>query len=126
MRSGKNCFQKPVHHPLQASDIVEAIVFGMLTRFPMLFALAVANAHAQQAVTVGSFLLPAGEGVYFGAGPFRNQPPTFTLSPKSPGARNGTLWIRNASQGLLIAGKIDGPAPEWATERAALLAKDHI
>ena len=23
-------------------------------------------------------------------------------------------------------GQVDGPAPEWSTERAALLAKDHI
>jgi hypothetical protein len=48
------------------------------------------------------------------------------LTPRTSGARTGKLWIRNAGRGLLIVGKVDGPNPEWATERATLLGKDHI
>ena len=87
----------------------------MLIRVSEFLVLFLTSAHAQQAVTtVGSFRLPAGERGFFGAAAFRNEPPTFRLTAKSAGARSGNLWIRSTDSGLLLAGKVDGPEPEWA------------
>jgi len=97
----------------------------MLARILALLVFVIAAADAQQAATVRSFVLPPGED-YFGTAPFRNQPATFVLTPKLAGARNGRLWIRNTQTGLLIVGKVDGPDPQWSTERGDLLTKDHI
>ena len=98
----------------------------MLARISALFVLILATAHAQEAAIVGSIPPTHGKIGYSGFSPSQSHPPTFILTPKSSGARNGKLLIQNDGEGLFIAGNVDGPDPEWSTERGSLLAKDHI
>ncbi|HEX7285238.1 MAG TPA: hypothetical protein VF532_03610 [Candidatus Angelobacter sp.] len=52
--------------------------------------------------------------------------PTFTLTPATPGGRSGQVWVRKNSEGLLIAGHINGPAPTFAANPSELMSKEHI
>ena len=58
-------------------------------------------------------------------------PPDLTLVPRGEGARHGQIWIRTEqipsySYGLWIAGKVDGPPPDFAPTLDLLPSKDHI
>ena len=52
-------------------------------------------------------------------------PPTFSLHPQS-GGRQGSVWIRQVPEGLLIAGSVDGPAPDFAASTDDMTRKDHV
>ena len=53
-------------------------------------------------------------------------PPTLTLEPSGADARHGAVWIRQVSEGLLIAGRVEGPPPDFAATAAELPRKDHV
>ncbi len=58
-------------------------------------------------------------------------PPDLTLVPRGEGARRGHIWIRTEqipsySYGLWVAGKVDGPPPDFAPTLDLLPSKDHI
>ena len=65
---------------------------------------------------------------------FTSGPPDITLVPRGEGARRGRLWIRTASfypffgapTSLFIAGKVEGPPPDFPDSRDMVPAKDHI
>ncbi len=59
-------------------------------------------------------------------GDFTNTPPDITLIPHGEGARQGQIWVRKASDGLLVVGKMDGGAPHFPKDRNEILSKDHI
>jgi hypothetical protein len=52
--------------------------------------------------------------------------PDIILMPQGEGARKGRVWIRNIGKGLLIAGDIEGGAPDFPRDRDSLIAKDHV
>lgn len=53
-------------------------------------------------------------------------PPTFALHTSQSGGRHGSVWIRQVPEGLLIAGNVDGPAPDFATSTEDMTRKDHV
>jgi hypothetical protein len=57
---------------------------------------------------------------------WHSQLPTFTLTAAVPRARTGKVWVRKAPEGLLIAGQVDGAAPEFPSSADALMSKDHV
>jgi hypothetical protein len=57
---------------------------------------------------------------------FRSMPPDVTLIPHREGARNGHLWIRNVGFALIIAGEVDGDAPDFPKNQNWILSKDHV
>ena len=57
---------------------------------------------------------------------FKSMPPDITLIPHGAGARHGHLWIRNIGHALVIAGEVDGAAPDFPKNRNWILSKDHI
>jgi hypothetical protein len=57
---------------------------------------------------------------------FRSMPPDITLIPHGEGARNGHLWIRNIGHALVIAGEVDGDAPDFPKNQNWILSEDHI
>ncbi|MGH9740299.1 MAG: hypothetical protein ACRD4X_17185 [Candidatus Acidiferrales bacterium] len=57
---------------------------------------------------------------------FASKGPDVVLTAKGKGARPGRLWIRNAGDGLLIAGEIDGGPPNFPRDQKSLVAKDHL
>jgi hypothetical protein len=65
---------------------------------------------------------------------FTSVMPDITLIPRGEGARHGQLWIRTASfypffgapTALFIAGKVDGPPPDFPLTTDLLSSKDHI
>jgi hypothetical protein len=63
--------------------------------------------------------------------PFSSTPPDIMLTPRGEGARHGQLWIRTEGTvqlgyGLWVAGKVDGPPPDFPLTRDVLPSKDHI
>ena len=57
---------------------------------------------------------------------FKSMPPDITLIPHGEGARNGHLWVRNLGFALVIAGEVDGDAPDFPKNQNWILSKDHI
>lgn len=57
---------------------------------------------------------------------FKSMPPDITLITPGQGARNGHLWIRNIGHALVIAGEVDGDAPDFPKNQNWILSKDHI
>src|SRR5215469_2405905 len=57
---------------------------------------------------------------------YKNMPPDLRLTPKEAGGRSGQVWVRNTGSGLLIAGQVDGNAPDFPRDQSRVLAKDHI
>ena len=54
------------------------------------------------------------------------QPPTLSLIPGGTGARNGKVWLAQSPQGLVIAGKIEGPPPVFAKSPGDMPNGDHV
>ncbi len=57
--------------------------------------------------------------------------PDLTLVPHGEGARHGHIWIRteqnpSSSYGLWVAGKVDGPPPDFPPTLDLLPSRDHI
>ncbi|MBA3551069.1 hypothetical protein H0W32_02585, partial [Patescibacteria group bacterium] len=52
--------------------------------------------------------------------------PTYTLTKKSTDSRDGSVWIDQTEQGLVIAGSVMGGAPDWPKNISNLTFKDHI
>lgn len=88
-----------------------------------LLAVSLAWAQKQQPVVVPEFHPSSiGDGIYL----YKDMPTDLTLVPKEAGGRNGKLWIRNIGSALLIAGQVDGAAPDFPRNQTQILAKDHI
>jgi hypothetical protein len=94
-------------------------------RFVLWFILAAPLGWSQQP---GPIAVPElhPDSVGNGVSAFKGLPPDLTLTSKDPGGRKGQLWIRNVGTGLLIAGQVDGPSPEFARNPNDVLSKDHI
>src|SRR5215472_3389575 len=90
----------------------------------ILLSLSVVFACAQQ----NPVIVPEFHTTAMGAGvsDFKNTPPDLKLVTKQPGARKGQLWIRNIGSALLIAGQVDGEAPDFPRNNLQILAKDHV
>lgn len=54
---------------------------------------------------------------------WRGLPPTFSLHPLAPGARGGSIWVRQVPEGLLFAGLVDGGKPDHVQIWIAPLAR---
>jgi hypothetical protein len=54
-----------------------------------------------------------------------NLAPTFILHPSS-GGRKGSVWVRQIPEGLLVAGSVDGPTPDFAASTGEMIRKDHV
>lgn len=57
---------------------------------------------------------------------WRYQLQTFSVTPAIPGGRSGKVWVRRAPEGLVIAGQVDGAPPDFPTNAASLMLKDHV
>lgn len=81
-------------------------------------------ASGMPAATIG----PVGDGfVLDGAvGEWTNRPPTLSLIPQGTGARPGTIWLAQAPQGLVIAGRTGGPPPVFAKNAEDMPNGDHV
>lgn len=88
-----------------------------------LLMLGVSYAIAQSPVLVPESHAPATGG---SIDAYKNVAPDLTLTPKEAGGRSGQLWVRNVGSGLLIAGQVDGSAPDFPRNQSQILAKDHI
>ncbi len=55
-------------------------------------------------------------------------PPTVSLIPHSPQARNGNIWLRSADDGLHIWGEVeaDEQSFHWPQQKSEMLSSDHI
>ncbi len=49
-----------------------------------------------------------------------------TLLPTSPAARGGRVWVAEAADGLIIGGRVTGPAPEFAKTPSDMAVGDHV
>lgn len=56
----------------------------------------------------------------------RGVPAVVNLIPHGNGSRSGHVWIGNTGQSIRIVGEVDGKAPDWPTNSASVLSKDHI
>jgi hypothetical protein len=54
------------------------------------------------------------------------QPPTLPLIPKGTGARPGQVWIAQSPNGLVIAGRVEGPPPVFAKTPKDMPDGDHV
>lgn len=54
------------------------------------------------------------------------KPPTLSLIPKSVGARSGKVWMAQSPNGLVIAGKVEGPLPVFAKSAEDMPNGDHV
>ncbi len=52
--------------------------------------------------------------------------PTYTLTKNTGEARDGSIWIDQTDQGLVIVGAVTGGSPQWPKNEASLTFKDHI
>jgi hypothetical protein len=57
---------------------------------------------------------------------WRAKPSTFNLITVDPRARSGKVWIRKSAEGLVVAGQVDGPPPDFPPSAAGLMTKDHV
>jgi hypothetical protein len=57
---------------------------------------------------------------------WKDQPPTFRLQPSAHGGRRAVVWVRQVSEGLLIAGEAQGGPPDFARSEGDMLHKDHV
>lgn len=57
---------------------------------------------------------------------FASAPPDIVLISKGERARSGRLWIRNAGNGLLIAGDVEGGRPDFPSDKTSLFVGDHV
>jgi len=89
----------------------------------LMFAASFAWAQKQQPIPVPEFH-PTSAGNISSA--LKGAPPDLKLLSKEPGSRTGQLWIRNLGNALLIAGQIDGDAPQFPRNKNEILSKDHI
>ena len=51
--------------------------------------------------------------------------PTFVLR-STTGGRKARVWVRQVPEGLLIAGEVLGPPPDFPSEETEMLNKDHV
>ena len=58
--------------------------------------------------------------------PYTDRPPDITLVPHGQDARHGNVWVQNVGWGLLIAGEVDGPPPDFPRNKNLIVEKDHI
>lgn len=54
------------------------------------------------------------------------QPSALPLIPKGTDARSGRVWVAQSPQGLVIAGKIEGPPPTFAKNTEDMPNGDHV
>jgi hypothetical protein len=54
------------------------------------------------------------------------RPPTLSLIPRGAGARTGKIWLAQAPQGLVIAGRVEGPPPVFAKSAENMPNGDHV
>lgn len=55
-----------------------------------------------------------------------DRPTTLTLIPATPAARGGRVWVAQSAEGLIIAARVSGPAPNFAKAAADMAAGDHV
>jgi hypothetical protein len=58
-------------------------------------------------------------------GEWQSLAPTFVLR-STTGGRKARVWVRQAPEGLLIAGEVLGPAPDFPAEESEMFHKDHV
>lgn len=87
--------------------------------------LAASATRAQQPVQVR---VPEalGRGLGVDIRPYEVGPPDLTLVPHGPGGRRGRVWVRNAGDGLVVAGEVDGGAADFPRNKNLILQKDHV
>jgi hypothetical protein len=51
---------------------------------------------------------------------YTSAPPDILPTPQGEGSRTGRLWIRNTGKGLLIAGDVEGGAPDFPRDNRRL------
>ncbi|MGH9865931.1 MAG: hypothetical protein ACRD4H_11010, partial [Candidatus Acidiferrales bacterium] len=57
---------------------------------------------------------------------FTSAPADIALLAHREGARGGSIWVRTSSNGLYIAGKVDGEQPDFSHVKDQILSKDHV
>ncbi|NJO67469.1 MAG: hypothetical protein HC826_00255 [Rhodospirillales bacterium] len=57
---------------------------------------------------------------------WRETAAVMTLLPTSPKARGGHVWVAQAADGLIVAGRVTGPSPTFPTTADAIWSGDHL
>ena len=60
------------------------------------------------------------------AGEWLDKPPSLLLRPVSGGARSGRVWLAESEDGLVVAGRVGGPAPNFPGSAAEMGGRDHV
>jgi hypothetical protein len=90
----------------------------------ILFLLIASHSPELQAASIRT--VPEGSALDGTIQEWTQRPPTLSLIPKFAGARPGRLWLAQSPQGLLIAGKIGGDAPNFAKNPEDMPNGDHV
>lgn len=59
-------------------------------------------------------------------GEWAERPVSMMLLPTSPAARGGRVWVAQSADGLIIAARVNGPAPRFAKTPAEMAGADHV
>lgn len=59
-------------------------------------------------------------------GEWTDRPVSFTLTPTTPSARTGRVWVAQSADGVIIAARIAGPAPQFAKSPEEMAGGDHV
>ncbi len=89
-----------------------------------LFLSSASHAPAAPAVTIGPVV--ASFELDGAVQEWAKQPPALTLISKGAGARPGKIWLAQSSQGLVIAGRVEGPPPVFAKSPEDMPNGDHV
>ncbi|HLK67695.1 MAG TPA: hypothetical protein VKU19_29895 [Bryobacteraceae bacterium] len=89
----------------------------------LLFTFLICSLHSQTVIPEGT---PGGYQFDGQVKEWKASPPTFPLRPSPTGGRTASVWVRQVPEGILVAGEVQGAAPDFARTAADMVHKDHV